>query len=188
MRPERSDPLPQHIRDAIEQISAMHVSHHSEASPMERFTDWATSALGTPTALIVILLFAVSWIVVGACFPSVWFDPSPFALLDLFLSLIAILLAVVILASQRREGLLANRREQMTLQLALLTDQKVAKMIDLMEELRRDLPHVHNRVDLEAIEMTAKPDHAAVLDEIQDRSQPSTHQEAYSADIKGKVD
>ncbi len=36
---------------------------------------------------------------------------------------------------------------------ALLTEQKVAKLIDLMEELRRDLPNVKDRPDPEAVEL-----------------------------------
>lgn len=34
--------------------------------------------------------------------------------------------------------------------MTLLTEQKAAKMIDLLEELRRDLPNVKNRHDPEA--------------------------------------
>lgn len=171
MAAEQPPRLPQHIQDAIDNIAAMHVSHHAEATPMERLTDRATATLGTPSSLLVIGLLALAWVALGFWLPA-WFDPPPFHYLDLLISLVAILFAVVILASQRREDRLANRREQMVLQLAFLTEQKVSKMIDLMEELRRDLPDVHDRVDLEAIEMTGKPDHAAVLGEIQDRSQP----------------
>jgi hypothetical protein len=36
------------------------------------------------------------------------------------------------------------------LKVSLLTEQKVAKLIDLLEELRRDLPNVKNRHDGDA--------------------------------------
>ena len=39
-----------------------------------------------------------------------------------------------------------------------------------MEELRRDLPNVRNRVDLEAIEMSGMPDHEKVLSAIEEIS------------------
>jgi uncharacterized membrane protein len=56
----------------------------------------------------------------------------------------------------------------MTLEIVLLTTQKVSKLIDLMEELRRDSPGVKDRVDLEAIEMADMPDHDTVLTAIQE--------------------
>ena len=84
------------------------------------------------------------------------------------LSCIALLIAVLILASQRRADKLANLREQMTLEMTLLTTQKVSKVIDLMEELRRDSPDIKDRVDLEAIEMSGMPDHGTVLQAIQE--------------------
>jgi hypothetical protein len=49
-----------------------------------------------------------------------------------------------------------------------LTDQKTTKLIDLMEEFRRDSPGVKDRVDLEAMEMAGTPDHGTVLQAIED--------------------
>jgi uncharacterized membrane protein len=95
-------------------------------------------------------------------------DSWPFSFLSLLVSCAALFIAVLILASQRRADRLANLREQMTLETVLLTTQKVSKVIDLMEELRRDSPDVKDRIDLEAIEMSDMPDHATVLDAIQE--------------------
>jgi uncharacterized membrane protein len=50
----------------------------------------------------------------------------------------------------------------------LLTEQKAAKIIDMLEELRRDLPNVKNRHDPEAavLQQSMKPDQVlAALDE-----------------------
>ena len=69
---------------------------------------------------------------------------------------------------KERADKLANLREQMTLEMTLLTTQKVSKVIDLMEELRRDIPDVKDRIDLEAIEMSGMPDHETVLQAIQE--------------------
>jgi uncharacterized membrane protein len=53
-------------------------------------------------------------------------------------------------ARSRREYQLAQLREQLTLELAILSEQKTAKVIQLLEESRRDNPHIRNRVDQEA--------------------------------------
>jgi uncharacterized membrane protein len=56
----------------------------------------------------------------------------------------------------------------MTLEAALMTEQKTRKIIDLLEELRRDSPHVPDRDDSEASQMAAKADPRAVLDAIEE--------------------
>jgi uncharacterized membrane protein len=45
----------------------------------------------------------------------------------------------------------------------LLTEQKVTKLIHLLEELRRDLPMVENRHDSEAVALQQRTDPAQVL-------------------------
>lgn len=49
------------------------------------------------------------------------------------------------------------------MQMSLLTEQRTAKIIDLLEELRRDMPSVQNRVDLEAEALTKTVDPHEVL-------------------------
>ncbi|WP_207210943.1 hypothetical protein, partial [Lichenibacterium minor] len=55
---------------------------------------------------------------------------------------------------------------QLTLELSILSEKKSAKIIELLEELRRDLPAVRNRVDEEASEMAKPADPQAVLQAI----------------------
>lgn len=47
--------------------------------------------------------------------------------------------------------------------MSLLTEQRTAKIIGLLEELRRDMPSVHNRLDLEAEALTKTVDPHEVL-------------------------
>jgi len=79
---------------------------------------------------------------------------------------------VLILTTQRREDQLASHREQLTLELGILSEQKAAKIIELLEEMRRDDPTLRNRVDREAVAMSTPADPQAVLDAIKD-----THEE-----------
>ncbi len=53
------------------------------------------------------------------------------------------------------------------LQLNLVTEQKIAKLISLVEELRTDLPNVKNRDDVEAEVMMHAIDPEAILEVIQ---------------------
>ena len=53
-------------------------------------------------------------------------------------------------ASRRRfvvVAALGQRRELLILELAILSEQKTAKVIQLLEEVRRDNPLIHDRVE-----------------------------------------
>ena len=73
---------------------------------------------------------------------------------------------MLILINQRREDELTGLREQLTLELAIVGEQKNAKIIQLLEELRRDNSMIRNRVDKEAEAMSIPADPQAVLDAI----------------------
>jgi uncharacterized membrane protein len=77
-------------------------------------------------------------------------------------------MTVLILSTQRRDDELTSYREQLTLELAILGEQKSAKIIELLEELRRDDPTIRNRIDHDAVAMSAPADPQAVLDAIKD--------------------
>jgi uncharacterized membrane protein len=90
-------------------------------------------------------------------------------------------MVILILATQQREYQLAKLREQLTLELAILSEQKTAKVIQLLEESRRDNPLIRNRVDQEAEAMAQPADPQSVLDAIKE-----THAE--SGQISGCAD
>jgi uncharacterized membrane protein len=74
----------------------------------------------------------------------------------------------LILVTQRREDQLAQHREHLILELVLLGEQKTAKVIELLEEFRRDNPLIRNRVDQEADNMAQPADLQRVLDAIKE--------------------
>jgi uncharacterized membrane protein len=95
-------------------------------------------------------------------------DPAPFAWLQGVIGLMALLTTNVVLIRQNRLGRLADQRAHLELKVTLLTEQKVAKLIDLIEELRRDLPNVKDRHDpgAAALKQSMNPEGVlAALDE-----------------------
>jgi uncharacterized membrane protein len=158
--------LPSHVEETVNAIAALHARHDERATPAQKVVEAATAIVGSARALIVVLLLASIWIAInlgianGGMRP---FDPPPFQWLELVLTLVALLLAILILATQRRADALADSRERMTLEAVLTTDQKTSKIIQLIEELRRDTPAVPDRLDLEAHDMSKKVAPDAVL-------------------------
>ena len=70
--------------------------------------------------------------------------------------------------AQRHENRLAEHRAQLTLQLAMVSEQKIAKLIELVERQRFDNPQMANRIDREAQEMAQSADPAAILQAVHD--------------------
>jgi uncharacterized membrane protein len=95
------------------------------------------------------------------------------------ISLSALYMTTLILITQRREDELASHREQLILELGILSEQKSAKIIELLEELRRDAPDLRNRVDPEATAMSMAADPQEVLNAIKE-----THEET-KANVQG---
>lgn len=125
-----------------------------------------------PRVLFVLLCAALMWVGFNSAIRT-GFDPPPFNMLANLCSVFAFLTAILILIAQWHETELANRREELTLELAILSEQKSAKLIQLLEELRRDLPNVSDRVDPEAETLAEPTDPAAVFDALK-----ATHEEA----------
>jgi uncharacterized membrane protein len=116
---------------------------------LERMSRFA----GRPHFLGFILLFVSLWISSNLLLPHynrIAFDPPPFPWLQGIVALGALLTATVVLIKQDRLAKLEEQRAHLDLKVTLLTEQKTAKMIDLLEELRRDLPSVKDRHDPEA--------------------------------------
>ena len=172
--------LPSHIEGTVQAIAKLQNEHHQEASTLDHAIDRVTGALGRPAFLVVVTFIICLWAGLNLVLPligKVPFDPAPFPWLVSSVSLMSLYMATLILTTQRRADKLASRREQMTLELAFLGEQKNAKIIALLEELRRDSPNVKDRVDQEADAMATPADAHAMLNAIDD-----THQEMVAAD------
>jgi uncharacterized membrane protein len=168
---EQSPALPAHVGESLQAIADMQAAHHEEASPLAHLVDRITAWVARPGFLIYAGVAAISWVGTNTLLKHAGLaapDAPPFPLLALLVSCLALFIAVFILATQRRADRLANLRQQMTLEMALLTTQKASKLVELMEEFRRDSPNVKDRVDVEAMEMAGAPDHGTVLQAIQD--------------------
>jgi uncharacterized membrane protein len=70
--------------------------------------------------------------------------------------------------------------------MATVTERKVTKVIELLEELRRDSPDVRNRVDHEAKQMSARAQASDVLGAISEPAPQSPAEPAPEAAQTGK--
>jgi len=169
----RPDPSPAAALDPIthniESIAAFYESEQQKVGAVQRVVENLSSVVGQPAFLGGTLLVVLLWIIanVAALYMGVAsFDPAPFFWLQGIVSLLALLTTMVVLVRQERLAKLEALRLHLDLQVNLLTEQKTTKLIDLMEELRRDLPMVKNRRDAESEAMQRPTDPSRVLAEI----------------------
>jgi uncharacterized membrane protein len=163
--------LPDHIEETIRSIAQLRAEHHENATSPERAMDRMTALVRRPRFIGVITVIVVGWIslnLLAAALGVRPIDPPPFSWLGGAISLVSLYMVVLILATQRREDRLAQRRELFSLELAILSEQKTAKVIQLLEESRRDNPFIRNRLDPEAQTMAQPADPQSVLDAIKE--------------------
>ena len=167
MDDDASPTLPDHIEDTVRATAEMHAEHHREATSWQRGVDRITAALGRPRFGIIIMVVVAIWLLVNELGgPALRFDPAPFNGLSTLASVAALVMTVLILTTQRRQDRLGERRAQLTLQLAIVNEQKNSKIIELIEHLRRDHPEIDDRVDTEANAMAHSASPSEVLEKI----------------------
>ena len=69
------------------------------------------------------------------------FDPFPFGLLTMVVSLEAIFLSIFVLMAQRRESAIAEMREEISLQVSLRLEEEVTKTLQLVAGLYTRMGH-----------------------------------------------
>lgn len=163
--------LPPHVEETVRAVDRMRVDHHVSATALDRVLDKIKSRISAPSFVLLTALFVAVWIGANLALRSAAWDPSPFSYLDLTLSTLAFLVTVLILATQQRADALAGHREQLILQLAFVSEQKTAKIIGLLEELRRDSPQLRDRIDRVADQMTENVDPQTVSNALRDAAE-----------------
>ncbi len=164
--------LSTHVAASVESLIELQRRHEDRLEDDQRLIERATRMLGRPRTAFTIALLAAVWIVLNLALAASHArapDPPPFSYLSVTASVAALLMTVVILTTENRVKVAEERRAQLDLQLALMTEQKVAKIIELLEQLRHDDPNLRDRIDPEAIAMTQPANPHAVVDALETR-------------------
>jgi uncharacterized membrane protein len=180
-----TDTVPGHVETTVKQMAEMHGEHVRRATRLQKASEAATAFMGRPSAAIGILLSMAAWIGFNLIAPRLGLpqpDPPPFGYMELTVGALALSMTVLILVSQRRADVAAVHRSQLTLQLASVSEQKIAKVIELLEEQRRENPALPDRTDEQAAEMSIASDPKQVLARIID-----THEEAERIIARGEA-
>ncbi|EAZ92870.1 DUF1003 domain-containing protein [Crocosphaera chwakensis] len=167
-------PLSEQVIKNIETIIGFQVKQEKRLPIHERVIEKIAAFLSKSTFLYLQLFFFVIWALGTYLAPQLLpLGLPPLDLPNMGIDIAALLIATGVLVQQTRQDKLAEERSHLILQINLLTEQKIAKLIDLMEELRSDLPTIRQRYDWEAQMMKEATDPQAVLDILQENLEQS---------------
>ena len=155
--------LPAHIAQSVSDIADLHEEHRRSASFLQRIAEAFVQAAGRPLFAGGLLIVIGAWMVGNTLAGNRAYDVAPFPIMQDAIGVLALLLTVLILISQRREYKLEERRARLGLQLALLAERKNAKIIEMLERLTAANPYTSEHVDHDATAMSKPADAAAIL-------------------------
>jgi uncharacterized membrane protein len=175
---EKTGPLPAHAQENLELLEKLDHRVESGVSGTQRVIERISGFFGSPAYFIFSLVFIFGWAALNAWGAHAgWHhvDAPPFPWLQGIVSSNALLLTVAVLIRQNRMAQLAEHRAHLDLQINLLAEQKVAKILQLVAELRTEFPAAPGaptpqpeRLD----EMTKPADPHALLDAIKEKKSP----------------
>ena len=125
-----------------------------------------STVIGRPSFVAVLAFVVAAWIGVNlivVAFGRPAFDAPAFLWLQGAVNLFSLFIVTLVLVAQTHADELNARRDNRTLELAILSERKIAKVIELLEELRRDSPQVQDRVDRQADQMAQPAERAGAL-------------------------
>jgi uncharacterized membrane protein len=131
-------PLPERRRRRaqIGTMRAVKAAHASDRSTVERIADWMTRRASSTSFLMFHVIWFAGWMLLNTgLLPWPAFDPFPFGLLTMIVSLEAIFLSIFVLMTQNRESYIAELREELALQVNLRMEAEVTKTLQLVAGL-----------------------------------------------------
>ena len=123
-------------------------------STVERAADWIAAFSGSITFLMLHIVFFAAWVLLNTRWLPGWkppmFDPFPFGLLTMVVSLEAIILSVFVLLSQNRQVAKDRIRGDIEYEVNLKAELEIAQLHEKMDRLHvealRRLEEVHRCV------------------------------------------
>jgi uncharacterized membrane protein len=147
-----------------------------DISRLQRAIERISAFFGSPSYFIFSVAFILGWAIINAWGAHVGWphvDAPPFPWLQGIVSSNALVLTVAVLIRQTRMSAIAEHRSHLDLQINLLTEQKVTKILQLVDDIHRELRTVRGapaeppREHIE--EMTKPADPHAILDAIKQK-------------------
>jgi uncharacterized membrane protein len=150
------NPYARHLLDRLSErrqsLGTFRARANERRSKVERIADRLTSVMGSVPFLIFHFCLFTIWLSVNTgIIPTVKpYDPFPFGLLTMALTLEQSLLTIFIIMSQNRSSEIADLRNEIDLQINMVAEEEVSKALQLLQLIGRklDIPEIVNDPEL----------------------------------------
>jgi uncharacterized membrane protein len=170
--PGQASELSPSAKDNLELLTMFQDREDAQISGVRLLIERISAFLGSPSYFIFAIAFIVLWMLVNGWVAHVGsrpVDPPPFFWLQGVVSSNALLMTVAVLIRQNRMAKVAEHRAHLDLQINLLTEQKVTKILQIVDELTRERTAMRERPDAEVAEMTKPADAHALMHAIKEK-------------------
>jgi uncharacterized membrane protein len=176
---KRRPVIPQAVKRNIESIAQLELEFQRQRSAVACLSDRITDFVGRPIFATTLGVWFVGWILVNTSgvFGIVPFDPYPFCFLSLCVAGQAALLSVFVLMSQKRQTRQADQWAHVALQVNLLSEQEMTKVLKLLRSVCDHLGLETVGRDRELKEMVKQTHVVALVQELEkarDANEPPT--------------
>jgi uncharacterized membrane protein len=148
-------PTTRHVARNIDEVIRLEEEERRRRPPSSRIADAVARLAGTPWFIAAHAVAIAAYVAANAgMVPGVApFDPFPYGLLGGFFSLEGVLLAAFVLMKQNRADAHDEERAHLDLQVSLLAEQEVTKVIQMLDRISTALGIEAQVVDEEAREL-----------------------------------
>ena len=108
---------------------------------LTRIADKLTAFCGSTPFLIFHIIFFTTWVTINSgFFPRLLtYDPFPYGLLTMIVSLEAIFLTIFVLVSQNRSAHINTVREEVHMKVNLIAEEEITKILQVLAEMRKHM-------------------------------------------------
>ena len=154
--PSLADVIERNIRT----VAALHIQARKERSLQEHIADVITQLSGRMSFVYIHVVWFGVWILINTGHLGIPpFDPFPYGLLTMVVSLEAIFLSTFVLISQNRLSEDAERQAHLDLQMGLLTEHELTHVLQMLDAIQDKLGIENDSdVELAQLEMETRPE------------------------------
>lgn len=152
---------PESARANIEAVARLEQQFLDQRGWKDRLGDAIADFIGTMGFILIHLLAFAAWFAVNSgTLPRIKpFDPYPFVLLTMIVSMEGVLLSTFVLMKQNRMSRRADQRNHLNLQIDLLSEKEITKILQMQRLICRKLGVTEALKDSEVHELA---EHTAV--------------------------
>jgi uncharacterized membrane protein len=163
---------PAPIARNVATIARLEQAALEQQTTRERISSAIARFCGSLAFVVVHLGLIAGWILINQPWSSYRFDPYPYFLLVTLVAIEALLISAFVLMNQNRMAVLAERRAHLSLQINLLSEAEMTKVLNMLSALTEHLQVPGAEDDEEAREL-ARPTEVENVVRVIDEALPS---------------